>query len=62
MINVSTIPTIIPGSHRLKCVEQNLETLAKSKTNRKGCLQPCRALEYEDLLEGVFIGLKKGKS
>ena len=28
----------------------------------KGWVKPCRALEYEDFLEGVFVGLKKGKS
>ena len=69
MLNVSIMPTIRQGSHRLIRVEPDLGTLSTSKpltwgviTARKGWVQPCRAFKYEDLLGGDFTGLKKRKS
>ena len=69
MLNVSRMPTIRPGSHELMRVEPDLETLATSKKTNLGVswdskdlFQPSKALEYEDLLEGVFTGLKRRKS
>ena len=63
------MPTIRPDSHELMCVEKDLWNLYTARKLTwgvtwaiKGWVQPCRALEYEDLLEGVFTGLKKGKS